>query len=184
MNQHLMLDLETLSLRPDSVLLSIGLVPFSLEDGVKEGIEIVLDLEQQVGRRIDQGTVTWWIHQSLEAKKVFAAQRISNDLAMREIHDFIQKETVGPKNVKMWGNGSDFDNVLFGNWWNWGKVRWPGTPDIPWQFYNNRCFRTLKNLHPSFEGIMKGVQRVVHHNALDDARWQAECAVRMLRQIN
>ena len=39
----------------------------------------------------------------------------------------------------------------------------------PWKYYNDRCYRTVKNLRPDVPMIRGGT----HHNALDDAKSQA-----------
>jgi len=178
---HAMLDLETLSLKPDSMILSAGIVAFCPELGVGPGIEVVFDLEQQIGRHIDADTVSWWVQQTQEARQVFISKRVPVNTGLFLITNFIHDWTTGPETVQFWGNGSDFDNVLFANFWHWASRKF-GIGAQPWNGKNNRCFRTLKNLRPGFREIMDK-PRKIWHNALDDARWQAECAVEMLRQI-
>ena len=39
----------------------------------------------------------------------------------------------------------------------------------PWKFWNDRCYRTIKSMHPEVPMPRTGT----HHNALDDAKTQA-----------
>jgi inhibitor of KinA sporulation pathway (predicted exonuclease) len=78
------------------------------------------------------------------------------------------------KEIALWGNGSDFDNVLLAQAYAAAKM------DYPIRYYNNRCFRTLKNLglavqEPQREGTF--------HNALDDAKHQAKWAGLILAEL-
>jgi exodeoxyribonuclease VIII len=77
------------------------------------------------------------------------------------------------KSVRVWGNGSDFDNAILACAYK--AVEQP----VPWQFWNNRCYRTIKNLFPSIKMIRGGV----HHNALDDAKSQARHAQLILERM-
>lgn len=68
-----------------------------------------------------------------------------------------------PKGVRVWGNGSDFDNVILRN--AYAAIG----STYPWRYNDNMCYRTIKNLAPDVKMARQGV----HHNALDDARSQA-----------
>lgn len=49
----------------------------------------------------------------------------------------------------------------------------------PWRYSNERCYRTLKSMAPHIE-----IQRTgTHHNAVDDARAQAEHAIRLVKEL-
>jgi inhibitor of KinA sporulation pathway (predicted exonuclease) len=52
-----------------------------------------------------------------------------------------------------------------------------------WKFYNNRCYRTLKNL-PAAKGTTIDRGTGTHHNALDDAVSQAKHAVQILKRMD
>ncbi len=63
----------------------------------------------------------------------------------------------------MWGCGSDFDNVVLANAYTMCGLK------APWNFWNNRCYRTIKARYPEVEFERVGV----YHRAVDDARSQA-----------
>jgi hypothetical protein len=54
--------------------------------------------------------------------------------------------------------------------------------EAPWKFWGNRCFRTLKNLKPHF--IMTRPSNLTHHNALDDAVYQAMCVQAIYERLD
>lgn len=157
---HIMLDLETLSDKPDALVLSIGAVKFD-ENGVRDEYYQVIDWSDQNLKPFDIsfGTVQWWFRQSPEARAEFAKKGgVEPLVALQEFAEFVGK------NAKVWGNGSEFDNIILTH-----MCRAYGM-NPPWLFWNNRCYRTIKNLYKDVKLVRSGQ----HHNALDDARTQAE----------
>ncbi|MBV5342719.1 3'-5' exoribonuclease, partial [bacterium] len=69
-----------------------------------------------------------------------------------------------PKRATVFGNGSDFDNVILSN----AYLRL--SMERPWPKFNDRCFRTIKSM---FKSVQQPVREGVHHSALDDAKHQA-----------
>ena len=49
---------------------------------------------------------------------------------------------------------------------------------VPWNFYDERCYRTLKSLFPQLKAADT---RGTKHNALEDARYQAEHLIKIIR---
>lgn len=170
----IMLDLETLSTRTDAVVLSIGAVSFT-PDGLKESFYKVLNSTDQAaaGRHVDDGTVAWWAKQSDEARKVLtesADQREDVEYALGEFCEWVLNQ--GTLNtIRMWGCGSDFDNVIMAD-----LLR---TNDVaqPWRFWNNRCFRTWRDMATRQLGSVEAKSckpaNLCAHNALADAEAQA-----------
>jgi len=162
-----MLDLETLSSKSNAVIVSMGAVYFGGDKTGKTFYRVLDDLEQQeVGRHISQDTLKWWAGQSEEAQKVLYAKGISATAALEEFSEFL-----GDKNIRVWGNGADFDNIILGSLYDDLSLK------RPWSYSNNRCFRTIKNILSADAPARKGT----HHNALDDAIYQAEWAIALLK---
>jgi hypothetical protein len=173
-----MLDLETLSTEPNAMILSIGVAAFD-ERGVMTPLHVVLDLAEQdkLGRHIDPETVMFWMKQSSEARAVFEFGKTPLTEALVNLANYIDVHTVGVDKVKAWSNGADFDLVLLKTLYKQMRM----TP--PWRFFNHRCFRTLKELHrEDYATATAKFQRVTHHNAADDARWQALVASHILKR--
>lgn len=175
--RHVMLDLETLGQGPNSVILSIGAVAFEPDTGlVQEHCAFYATINPQscvdLGMVMDASTVLWWMQQSDEARAALLANGEARSINSALI-DFAQWFRDHNDSAPMWGNGSDFDNVILANAYRAAHL------NQPWKFRNNRCFRTLKNLHPNIKVERQGT----HHNALHDAVHQARHAVAIFQNI-
>ena len=167
---NVMLDLETLGQSAGAVILSIGAVKFS--GGVVSRVvssEFYRRISPQscvnVGLKIDPDTVMWWMKQGDAARSEIVKDGINVSLALMEFSKW-----VGDPDALVWGNGADFDNVLLASAYR--AVNLP----LPWKYYNNRCYRTIKSLNKDIKIERSGT----HHNALDDARSQAFHLMRCL----
>jgi hypothetical protein len=76
--------------------------------------------------------------------------------------------------ARVWGLGSDFDNVVVRSLYN----------DLglsqPWRYKQNACLRTLLHLFPLENKPMFGIE----HNAIDDAVAQAFAIQRIYEEYN
>lgn len=173
MPADLMVDLETLGRRAGCVVLSIGAVEFSPAKGLGREFYCVLTQDDQraAGLRVDPETEAWWAGQSAAARKVFeesaAGAALSLSAGLFEFRKFCR--ALAPQRaLRVWGNGASFDNAILCALYATNKE------DLPWEFWNDRCYRTLK----SFHGAPPLPKRTgTYHNALDDAKTQAEHAV-------
>lgn len=170
-----MLDLETLGTAPGSVILSIGAVMFDRNGLGTEFYTVINQMScMDAGLKTDPDTLAWWTQQSPEARQVLEDSRTSDmELAdaLRCLNAFLDR--IG-KDVRVWGNGSDFDNVLTVAAFKAAGIK-PG-----WRFSNSKCFRTLKGLRPNH---VLPVREGTHHNALDDAKYRAKVAIPILTQV-
>lgn len=192
----LMIDLETLGTSPKAPVISIGACYFD-KTGVKQHFYAVLDVKEQIDsglRKVDADTIKWWMDQEGAAKKVFKEEL--GVIHGRHIHDFLSDEDDDSERVrklkkdgntasllsfiyfcageykdedtKPWGNGSTFDITILESLLKDFKIV------VPWKFYNIRDYRTFKEY--VYDG--KDLERTgTHHNALDDAIYQAEVVV-------
>jgi hypothetical protein len=162
---HVMVDLETLGTAADSVILSIGAVRFDLETeqiddaGFYRSISIDSNLDYK--RRVQEDTLIWWMGQSSDAKKVFSEPKETLMTALCEFSDWL-----GDDSAIMWSNGADFDLPMLTHAYRQLVV------DVPWKFWNSRCYRTYKNF-PGMKNITVPRQGT-HHNALGDAVYQTQ----------
>lgn len=153
---HIMVDLETLDTVSTTVVLSIGAVAFD-STGVRDCFYSVLNIQEQMdkGRTISASTLTWWMKQDLSVRGQALKSPVPVYSALEGLLAFMGE----PSGI--WGNGSDFDNAILGHMFQQYGLRWP--------YRLNRCYRTLRNMYPTDEP-----EKVNAHNALADARWQAE----------
>jgi hypothetical protein len=116
------------------------------------------------GFHVSDDTLRWWSQQSSEAQQVLSdpdARPLPE--ALQSFMIWLTNNTL-PDYARMWGNGAAFDNVILSS-----AYRITGLHQ-PWKHWNDRCYRTVKNQYPDIK-----LERVgTHHNALDDARTQAQ----------
>ena len=166
--KNIMLDLETMGKGSNAAIIAIGAVRFD-DDGIVSNFYEVVDLQSSVdcGMTIDASTVMWWLKQSDSARSAItdANNVLSLTVALRRFSAWMGDDAV------VWGNGSDFDNVILSNAYKCCDLK------QPWKYHNNRCYRTLKNLYPDITLDRQGV----HHHALDDASYQALHLIKILK---
>lgn len=163
----IMIDLETLGKTPDAVVLSIGACAFDLFKGVIEPIRFhaVLNIEDQIraGRTVDGDTLTWWMNQTDEARKLFNETRQNLD---QTIWEFMSWINLLDDDVYVWGNGSTFDISILENLMN---------HKVPWKYSNVMDLRTFRRFVAGNAKIPR--DQGTHHNALDDAINQAKFVI-------
>lgn len=169
--KHIMIDLETMGLRPNAAIISIGAVYFDASNVLSEfysnvSLKSCLDL----GLTTDQSTIDWWHKQSVEARMAWQRDDAPDLMAALTQFTVWLRSIGGQKEICPWGNGADFDLTILGSAHRALDV------DPPWQFYNHHCFRTMKNMFQVVDFPRQGT----HHNALDDAKHQAVHLQRIL----
>lgn len=169
--QHLMIDIESLSTKPNGVILSIGAVFFD-ETGLGADFYQNIDLESsmEAGFEIDAGTVYFWLKQSSEAGAVLDNKKLHYVDAIYSFMEFLC-ENCDTETVKVWGNSPSFDLVMLKNYVNKADI-FEHTESELWKFYNERDFRTAVDIYKC-----KRVKPNVAHNALEDAKAQAQTLI-------
>lgn len=169
---NVMLDLETLGTRPGCKVLSIGAVVFG-PAGLGATFYTEMDMNAQPGLEADQDTLDWWAKQAPEARdRLFSNTSVKPTLGQGTAEFSKWLNTAAP-GALVWGNGADFDNPILAAAYAVQGLK------QPWGTWNGRCYRTLKALRPDVKLVRSGT----HHNALDDARSQADHATRILNAM-
>ncbi len=171
---NIMLDLETMGNTPNSAIIAIAAVYFD-ETGIGETFYKKVSLESScdAGLEMDPDTVLWWLKQDDAARKEFEDKGEPLALVLGSLRYFMNPERVYSTDLKVWGKGAAFDNVILANAFR--KFKMP----VPWKFSKDRCFRTVQNLFPHIQ-IPENTEK---HNALADAIWQAKYCSKALRNI-
>ncbi len=164
---NVMLDLETMGTGNNAAIIAIGAVRFNKD--ITDRFYQVIDLGSCIdaGLEIDPSTVMWWMRQSDDARKQFDRPNVTLQTALVRFSAWVKD------NAKMWGNGSDFDNVILANAYKKCFL------ELPWKFYDNRCYRTIKNMNPGIKMERTGT----YHCALDDAESQAKHLMQILSAL-
>lgn len=178
---HFSIDLETLDNRYSSAIISIGVQQFDPSTG-KLGAtfyrEIDFDSAIKAGS-VSGSTLSWWMTQDIKAKRIFE-KNDKNKVALATALDELRTWMSGLAPVpKVWGNGSVFDiTILEHAHINGGVGLTPA-----WHFTNIRDMRTI--VEDAQLGGTEWPKRVgVHHNALDDAAYQAQVITYCRMKIN
>lgn len=181
--KRLMIDLETLGVMTTAPVVSIGAVFFDVETattGNRFYQAITLDSALENGV-VESSTLGWWLQQSERARAVFSDENAVPFIhALAEFSAFIA-DNVEDEEVEIWGNGSSFDNAILANCY--ARLSIP----LPWKFRNDRDMRTIVALCKQLKGIdpLSSIARTgTHHNALDDAFFQAQCMINAFKLIN
>jgi hypothetical protein len=157
---RVMVDIETLGLEPGCAILSIGAVEFD-DAGPCEQFYRSISLESctDAGLTVDGGTLEWWLERDESVKGVLEG---GDDLA-----DVLEAFAAFYGNAEeIWANAPSFDCKIL-------EAAYDAVDVVPpWEFYEERCYRTLKNCPGAVELEREGD----HHDALDDAIHQAQRA--------
>ena len=182
--ENVMIDLETWATVPTAAILSIGAVAFDQHAGLGPEFYVVVRKDVKIPLTnthftTDYETVEWWKKQSPEAQKVLAACRdhkasVPLTHALGMLAGWLLQ--FGPE-VKVWGNGAEFDNAILHHAYAVG-----GCP-TPWQYSNSRCYRTLRALAQHYMATTYPPLVGTAHHALDDAKHQARCAIQLLKAL-
>lgn len=167
-----MLDLETLSTRPDATILTFGACKFNpyAQEDITQGIYFRINVDEQIGlgRHVDDNTIEWW---GKQAEDVYAEAFDPNDrISLEEFSKELNRFIVGCDNI--WAQGPVFDIVILEN-----LYRQMGLP-CPWQFWQIRDSRTLL----STLGDPREKNKAGLHNALEDAVSQAQAVQYVYKQ--
>jgi len=155
--ERVMLDIETLGTEPGCAIVSIGAVWFG-PDGIADEWYRSIDLEscQIYGLTIEAGTMLWWLDQGNDVRGQLAGGT-HIDTALRRLNEEIDTDT------EVWACPPAFDCIILE-----AAYDHVGLP-VPWEHYQRRCYRTVREE----VGLPDLDREGDHHNALDDARYQA-----------
>jgi len=166
---HIMIDLETLSTRPNAVILSIGAVKFTFEDGMGEEFLINVDPVSciQKGLHVDQETVEWWKKQPKEARDSWKVNPQPLDVALNSLVEFIGNDV---KKQLLWCHGATFDFPIISSACDACGINWPT------KYWNELCSRTVFTLLDIRNDKIRKTQEG-NHTALADAKSQTQTLI-------
>lgn len=173
---HVMLDLETLSTRPNAAIIAIGAVAFE-----PERMEVLTTFEARIrpssahhyDRHLEMETLAWWMHQPDAVRAQWDEGGMILPEALSDFVDWLHFFWPGEVTA-VWGNGAAFDNVVLRDACRAVKG------SAPWSYKQDRCYRTLRALFPHIEEPPFEGER---HTALADALHQAKHCMRLLAAL-
>jgi hypothetical protein len=169
-----MLDLETWGTRPGSALRSVGACVFDPYSDYIGGMfyrNITDESCVHHALLFDENTIKWWKQQDHAAQRALLVNQRPLGDVMDDFHDWFRYVS----GVFVWGHGASFDEPL------WTEAARRLDKKVPWKFWDTRCTRTIFDV----AGVnIKNLRRPgVHHNALDDALFQARCVQLAYRKL-
>ena len=170
---NIMADLETTGVDAGCCILSIALVPFATDYPLDTFYETISHQASLAAGFVDDPyTLAWWDKQDLDVQgEAFSGIR-SPESVLKSVSHYLS-ELGEPKDIIIWGNGKDFDNVILGHAFKKMGIK------QPWHYKNNRCYRDLAAMYPMFPKV----KPMLAHNALQDAIAQSIHAELILRSV-
>lgn len=165
---HDMIDIETLSTRQNAVIVSIGAVSFTFENGIEHEFMVNVDPMDCIryGMHVSKDTVQWWKEQNPVVMAMWQKAPKTLVDALTHLSNFIKVD----KNPYVWAHGAVFDFGILRSAYELTGV------DRGWEYWHEMDDRTVFNLL----GINNKKLRESgenYHSALDDARAQAETLI-------
>lgn len=165
--RELMIDIETAGTAANAPVISIGAVYFNRDTG-EFGAKFYGRIDVSDALRYGKmsgDTFKWWLGQSDAARKELVSGHHSAEVVFAKFYDFCKSHG----SARPWGNGASFDITIL-------EVAFPRilSKQSPWNFWDVRDCRTIKDLANSAGFEYPGDRSGTHHNSLDDAIFQAE----------
>jgi DNA polymerase III epsilon subunit-like protein len=160
--KDVMLDLETLGTRNDALIIQIGACYFDRYTGeIGQTFSANVMPNGTIDRfSVDYETIAWWFGQTNEARAKVMGSPEKMEVALLTLRNFLRMEP----EVFIWSHAT-FDMPILQNAFNELQIHFP----VP--FRNARDIRTLMDFA---EHSSATPREGTHHNALDDAKYQAQ----------
>jgi len=152
MTTHVMIDLETLSTKPNACILTFGAMKFNPHNDARDATEDKIfnskysfyrriDPESctALGAHIDDGTVAWWAKQDPKVKEEAFNEEDRYDIRT-VLSDFHRWYNADGGTEAVWSNGSIFDIMIVEDY-NSKLAR-----GNPWKFWQIKDTRTIYGL--------------------------------------
>ena len=170
--KDVMLDLETLGNGKDKCICQIGACYFDRDTGeIGETLKINVDAatHEKYGAKLDASTVYWWLSQSKEAQaSILANPKEDIVSAMNKLNTFL----AGAKCI--WSHAT-FDFVTITDTFKQLSIK---------PLFNYRAARDIRTLVDFGKvTVDKQLREGIHHDALDDCKFQVKYCVAALNKV-
>jgi len=167
MMKDVMLDLETLGTRSTSAIIQIGACYFDRDTG-EIGQTFSMNVAFDPRFTVDHRTIMWWLLLPEEARQSVAHDHYSIDMVLQTLCGWIKEAEY------VWSHAT-FDMPILNNAFEVCGVEFP----VPYK--RMRDIRTLMDLADHHGN--KEERQGIHHNALDDCRFQVEYCVQAFNKL-
>ena len=166
-----MIDIETMSHRPNASILALGAVRFDKYIEIKDRFYCTISMHSNESHGLDFSarTIQWWFNKSQEARDELLTNTVCLGMALGSLRSFLTRKD----DLPVWANSPSFDLVILKNAFTATQT------ECPWRYSAERDYRTIKNLCPEITTDRQGT----HHNALDDALHQTAHLKKCLQHL-
>lgn len=177
--RHVVVDIETLGLHSSARIVSLGAVALGAgASAMAASFYMLVDLDGlNADRSEDPSTVRWWDGQSAQARlALHYEQRQPLEVVLGLFAGWVLQGTTLDQ-VRMWGNGDEFDLAILADAYAQCRVLPEGSPwtgpalEPPWLYWHGHNLRTIAALFPQVRVPTQA--KATKHNALHDARHEA-----------
>lgn len=174
MQNHVLVDLETLSTQHNAAIMSIGAVRFD-NNKVHEVFYVNIDPLTciQKGAVAEQRTMDWWKTQPESVQNALTVNPKSLDEAISMFEVWFRKVD----NSYIWGNGPTFDCSILEDSFKLCNKR------SPWPYNKERCVRTITQFDRNNSLAQERNPKHPKHHALYDALYEALHVVAIIKQL-
>lgn len=158
---NIMIDIETLGLDYNSVVIQIAAVKFDWDGSIIEIFDRKLNHKEQLekGCTVNQSTVDWWKKQNTEILKDILEKAEPTENVLRDFCSFISKRDI------IWSSANFDIPILTHILSKYGM-------QTPWYYWDCKDVRTLSwmaNINPKLD---YAYSKEKTHNAVDDCKFQ------------
>jgi len=174
--KRLMIDIETTSLDVGTSVWEIGYWEIGSDfddtygDNHFNGRFILNPYEQE--RLVDDATIDWLDKNSDSWKNAKVLFDLCDPTKM--ILDLFQEDVKSEGFDEVWCKGADFDFAILRSLYRQYEI------DLPWHYRDQCCMRGFQNTFPEIQMVFTKDES---HSAMYDARSQAVCLEKILKEI-
>lgn len=177
----LMIDTETMGLGKRATIATIGAIFWNPTTGeMGPSFYRVINMETCNKSEIESDALYWWLEQSDAARQALVIPgKVSITEALTSFSGFVN-QFGNAKTVRYWSNGANFDNALLEEAYNLYGLT------CPFAYWNSRDVRTVLGFYPPNlfkDWKINNPRKGAHHNALDDAKYQAKYVSMVLKEL-
>ena len=169
---HIMLDIETMSIKPNAMVLSIAAIafdPFEITTDFSKNpqLDLLLSLEEQSSRDVQEVTAWWWQQRDQSVRdKIFGDDnRVLVVDALQQLSKFVwMKNTI-------WCQGPTLDITVLTDLYESNNL------SVPWKYHVVRDSRTLLDL------VEIEPEPDATHDAIEDVVRQSKLVQKALKKL-
>lgn len=180
---ELMVDFETLDTLPTSAVLSVAIVPFTLDGQIfaDQSFYSNISLNDCIkhGLTIDESTFMWWLSMSESARLAITSresQSLSDLFAAIDVWVTTIKQRFKTDKLFIWGNGASFDLAIMRNACSKTSTKWMFLPSA------EQDVRTVVRFKPEVKKTL--LYQGVQHDPVFDCIHQCKYVTETYNCIN